>query len=103
MIQVKLHQLGRAKFVLLRDEDKNYILRSDKNVELHKEIVAKHRSEINKKVDCLGGGRIEITEDEIYAYGLSQDFGVPNNDLVQLILLENSNGKSVKVEMGVGY
>lgn len=103
MIQVKLHSNGRAKFVLIKDEDKNFIIRSDSSVEFHREILSKQRQETNKKVSCLGGGRIEITDTEIYAYGKSMDFGIPNGDLVELILLENSNGKSVKVEMGVGY
>lgn len=103
MVQANLHSNGRAKFVLLKDEDKNFILRSDLSVEFHKEIVAKQRQESGKRVTCLGGGRIEISENEIYAYGESMDFGIPNNDLVELILLENSNNKAVKVEMGVGY
>jgi hypothetical protein len=103
MVQAKLHSTGRAKFVLLKDEDKNFILRSDLSVKFHKEIVAKQIQETGKRFYCLGGGCIEISETEIYAYGKSMDFGIPNNDLVELVLLENSNGKNVKVEMGVGY
>lgn len=103
MITVKLHTIGLAKFVLLKDEDGNLILRSDLNAIFHRSILTKERMETGKRFTCLGGGQIEITESQIYAFGKSKDFGTLNNNLVESILSENSNNKLVKVQMGVGF
>jgi hypothetical protein len=103
MIQVKLHAQGIAKFVLLKDEECNFIIRSDVRAELHKEILAMERGENDKGVQCLGGGRIEINGNNLRAYGYSVDFGMANNDLVELILTEKVKDKNILCEMGSGY
>ncbi len=98
-----LHEKGVSKFVLLEDEDGNLILATNRFAEFHNEIVRGESSKTDKALRCLGGGRLEISEDEIYVYGYSVDFGKPPADLVEQILTENANGKTVRVEIGKGY
>lgn len=71
--------------------------------EFHNDIFLSEKRNSNKQLTCLGGGRIMISEDEIYAYGYSVDFGKPPQDLVEQILKENANGKLVNVEIGKSY
>lgn len=99
MNKAELHTIGRAKFVLLQNGD-DYLLKSSSGAELHRHIIR----QTNFGGHCLGGGRIEIDEKKIYAYGKSLDFGVPPQEKVEEILKEFfGNEMEIVVEMGVGY
>lgn len=103
MNTVNLHEDGFSKFVLLKDDEGNLYLSSNPDAEFHREIVSLENKRTGKRLRCLGGGRLEISESEIYAYGYSVDFGKPPQDLVEQLLSENANGKNIRVEIGRGY
>jgi len=103
MNTANLHERGFSKFVLLSDQDGNLILSTNPSAEFHEEIVRGESRKSDKLLRCLGGGRLEISDDEIYTYGYSVDFGKPPADLIEQILTENANGKTVRVEIGKGY
>lgn len=52
-----------------------------------------------------GGGRIRVTDKELYAYGHSGSYGTAPQNLVEELLRNyaKDKGLQVKVEMGVGY
>jgi len=88
---------------LLKDSEDNLILASNRYAEFHKDILKEERKLNTNPLVCLGGGRLKISDDEIYAYGYSMDFGKPPSDLVEEILNEIADGKTVRVEIGKGY
>lgn len=99
MHRVELHKKGRAKFVLLQDGE-NYLLKSDAGADLHRHIIR----QTDFRGECLGGGRIEINDKKVYAYGKSMDFGVPPQEKVEEMLKEFFDSDvEIVVEMGVGY
>ncbi len=104
MNTINLQESGLSKFILLEDEDGSLTLTTNPNAEFHMDILKYEMKKTGKTYKrCLGGGRIRITDEEIHAYGYSVDYGKPPQDLVEQLLTEAANGKSVKVEIGKGY
>jgi hypothetical protein len=99
---LKIHEKGIAKFVVLEGDD-NIILVSDPKSEYHSDIFLKHSADNGKFFKCLGGGRIEILENSIRVYGYSIAYGPPPLEIVDKILNENIRDKKIEMMIGVGY
>ena len=99
---LKIHESGIAKFVVLEVDD-NIFLVSDPMSKFHSDILLKHNIEYGKIFKCLGGGRIDIKENSIRVYGYSVDYGTPPSEIVDKILNENIRGKRIEMMIGVGY
>lgn len=104
---LKLHQSGAAKYVILENTNtKEKMLVSQERAYFHKEILKKVILETNQEWNCIGGGRIKISPDNIHIYGYSVDFGTPNESDIKSILEENQESigdKTITYAIGDGY
>ena len=98
----QIHTSGVAKYVLLSD-NKSHFLVSDPSAEYHSDIVTKLSNKMGKVLNCLGGGRIEVSANRIRVYGFSQIYGSPPDLIVQRILEENIRDKQIILMIGEGY
>lgn len=107
MSTLKLHQSGAAKYVILENATtKEKMLISEERAYYHREILRKVIMETNQQWNCIGGGRIKISPDNIHIYGYSVDFGTPNESDVKSILEDNQEligNKSITYAIGDGY
>ena len=94
----KIPKLGRAKFVIVKDGE-DFIFLADGAVEYHEQIII--AADLYKK-ECLGGGRLNISEEKIRAYDSSFKYGAPPQSLVETMLKEYIGDSPVElvVEMG---
>jgi len=81
-----------------------YSLYATKYAAYHRDVI-RSIPYLDNTGGCLGGGRINITDGKITAYGYSVDFGTPNQEIVESLLKEYIADKPIElvVEMGVGY
>ena len=120
MSEIKLHEKGKAKFVLLMSEDKyeefllldntddfnDYIIVSEQDesdIILHQEIVFNFIKEKGENFLCLGGGFIEISDTEVFAYGTSKKYNTAHRKAVSKVLSEHIKFKTLRIEMGTNY
>ena len=99
---LRIHESGIAKFVVLEGDD-SIILVSDPKSEYHSDILLKQSTEDGKIFKCLGGGRIDIKKNSIRVYGYSIAYGPPPTEIVDKILNENIRDKKIEMMIGVGY
>ncbi len=108
---VELPTLGTYKFIVAKVSDgtntKDVLVGSPKYGS-HADIASAYKRNLPDGVQVgypSGGGRIEVTDKTIYAYGYSIDYGKAPQELVQKLLEDYAKNKNleVKVEMGTGY
>lgn len=111
---VELPEDGIMKFILceIEDMDKNtkIVFVGNPNYGYHADIADWYRNATLRpnSIGCneiLGGGRVKITEDEIFAYGYSGGYGEAPQDEVEKVLKPYAENKKKKltVKMGEGY
>jgi len=104
---------GTHKFIIveLSDGTKNKnVLVSYPRRELHKDICLDYIRRIPQGITFVnvnGGGRLEIKENRIYAYGKSHGYGTAQPDTVKTLLKEYINQQdheiALEIRMGYGY
>ncbi len=108
---VELPTQGTYKFIVVEISDganNKKVLVGSPNYGYHADIADAYSRKlpdgITMRCPC-GGGRIRLTDKEIYAYGHSGSYGTAPQDLVEELLRNyaKDKGLQVKVEMGVGY
>jgi len=109
LAKVDLDGENRYKFVVLEVSDGSQttgVLVGRASCDLHRDIVRDYQRK-NPTLDLKvrGGGRINVTREELHAYGYSCDFGKADQATVEQLLTDyaQNTGQKVKVEMGVGY
>jgi hypothetical protein len=104
MGKIHIHTHGVGKFVLLKElegDEELYIV-SNPYMEYHADIIDDFGYQTGKQFSCLGGGRMDIKDNNIRCYGYSIGFGAPNPETVEQILKQNTD-KKIIMEIGVGY
>ena len=108
---VELPELGTYKFVVTRitnGRESKYVLVGNPNCDYHNSVYNLYRASLPQTVDAeepIGGGRIRMTERELYAYGYSGSYGEPPQSIVEELLRQYAENKklSLRVEIGTGY
>lgn len=100
---IKIHKEGRAKFIIYKHNTDTIWLVSDPSQFYHSDIFFSEMAKGEGKFEIMGGGRLEIDSNLIYAYGHSTDYGPADQELVKSILEEHIKDKEIKVEMGVRH
>ena len=109
---VELPETGRYKFVLVDVTDgertKQVLVAGPGSY--HREVAENYRNSLPSGIRLSrinGGGRVELREGSIYAFGESIGYGMAPQDQVESLLRtyvsEEKPETSIKVEMGVGY
>ncbi|MBI4441292.1 hypothetical protein HY639_03930 [Candidatus Woesearchaeota archaeon] len=106
LASVELPTEGTYKFIVLQVTDgtkTKEVLVGNPYCEYHADIRAEYCSKLPKtlRAQCVGGGRIRVSDKQLYAYGYSGSYGEAPQILVEQLL--NTTDKVVRVEMGVGY
>ncbi len=109
---VKLPETGRYKFVLVdvTDGEKTKQVFVAGPGSYHQDVAENFESTLPNGIRLsriMGGGRVELANGSIYAFGYSGDYGTAPQDQVESLLRTYVSKKkpetSIKVEMGVGY
>jgi len=110
---VIMPESGRYKFVLAeinKGNESKYVFVAGPG-EYHADIARNFRQELKEQGANLryvnGGGRVQISEDKIHAFGYSGSYGKCPQDVVEGLLKEYVSNErpntELKVEIGVGY
>ncbi len=108
---VHLPAQGTYKFIVLPVTDgqnQTFVLVGDPSEEFHSDIYYSYCRMLPQKLralEPLGGGRVRLTDTELYAYGYSGSYGQAPQELVENLLTPFAHEKNLtlRVEMGVGY
>ncbi len=108
---VKLPRRGFSKFIVAEISDglsAKEVLVGLVDHDYHADIADAYSCILPKGIrisDLLGGGRTQLTDKTIYAYGYSDNYRTAPQETVQKLLDDYAKGKGLelKVEMGIGY
>lgn len=106
IVNIDLDGAGRYKFVVLSVSDgqeEREIIVGRLWCDYHTDIVEDYKTRHSElRVKVRGGGRIQVSPQELYAYGYSGSYGKASQETVEKLLTDyaKSTGQKIKVEMG---
>lgn len=112
IVSVKLPETGRYKFVLVdvTDGERTKPVLVAGPGEYHRDVAEDYEQSLPSGIRLSrinGGGRVEVGNGSIYAFGVSMGYGTAPQSQVESLLRAyvstEKPGTSIKVEMGVGY
>ncbi|MBI4440671.1 hypothetical protein HY639_00745 [Candidatus Woesearchaeota archaeon] len=113
LVDVDLPAWGTYKFILVKvgdNKSEKSVLVGRPGLSYHDDVLAAYARTLPGGIqvqNVLGGGRIRVSSEELYAYGYSGSFGEAPQEEVENILKQyieqNKLPAKLKVEMGKGY
>lgn len=99
----EIHERGTAKFILVSNNERDFFIVSNPNLNYHSDIFDWYRDKHEGNFRCLGGGRLSIKKDSVTAYGYSIGYGQASGSIVKMVLDKEFQNVMVEVKMGQGY
>jgi len=111
LVTVELPTQGTYKFIVAEISDGTItkdVLVGSPNYSYHADIADAYSRKLPEGITMgypSGGGRIRVTDKQLYAYGYSGSYGEAPQELVEKILKPYAEEKNLglKVKMGEGY